>query len=144
MRYALRTEVPGQIGDQAEIDYGVVPNRVMVFHVEMDGWMGDDLCAAGGNNYFVTQRLRDAIMEEGLTGCRWESMVVTRSVIFDELQPDVVLPQFWWLQVGRGTGQDFDIAPGPEGVPTLVVSAHALDCLRRFSMRQCQVSPVGE
>lgn len=143
MRYALRVEVPGQIGERTEINYATTPNTVTALHIEIDGWMGDDLCAAGGNNYFATQRLRAAIIESRLTGCQWASVLVTRSAILEELQPEVVLPFFWWLQVGRGLERDFDIAPGPDGVPTLVVSEAALECLRRFSMRQCQVFPMG-
>jgi len=120
-----------------------MPYRITRFHVEMDGWLGDDLCAAAGNNYLVTSDLKAVIAKQGLTGCLFAPMIVTRSETFDELQRSVELPEFSWMKVqGRKGEDDFAIAAGVDGIPTLVVSSRALRCLQTRSLRRCQVTQL--
>jgi hypothetical protein len=143
LRYALRPEVPGHLGDSVVMDYSTTPYEIRSLHVEMDGWMGDELCAVAGNNYFVSDRLRVAIEAAGLSGCRFESMTVTRSEVFEELQRETELPRFWWLKLEpTDSNADMAIGPGEDGLPTLVVSKRALDCLASGSLTQCKVTAL--
>jgi len=125
------------------MDYSTTPYKIRTLHVEMDGWMGDELCAVAGNNYFVSDRLRAAMEGAGLSGCRFEPMTVTRSEVFEELQGETQLPHFWWLKVEPcNNNGDVVIAPGEDGVPTLVVSKRALECLATGSLIQCKVTAL--
>ena len=125
------------------IDYSITPHEIVTLHLEVDGWMGDDLCAVAGNNYFVTERLRALIESSRLSGFRFGPMIVSRSELFDDLQGELELPPFWWLKVHRGEGEaDFTVGPGEDGVPTLIVSKKALDCLRSLSLAHCLVVPL--
>ena len=143
MDYALRPEVPGHLGPSAQLDYSQTPYRVVQFDVELDGWMGDELCATAGNNYFVSERLKESIKGRQLTGCTFGVMTVTRSDLFEELEGTTDLPEFSWLKVhGQQGKDDFAIGAGRDGVPTLVVSSAALDCLRTHTLRQCEVVSI--
>lgn len=134
--WKLDPEVPGGIGKGTILDRSTHPPRVENLHFVFDGWLGDDLLTSFPV-YLVTARVREAL--EGLqpTGCRLETLTVTKSTQFMEGHFALVLPQMWWLRITGAAGVD-DF--GMSNDHSLVVSQRVLDCLRRFHLDHCLIA----
>ncbi|HEU4728346.1 MAG TPA: hypothetical protein VFT22_10665 [Kofleriaceae bacterium] len=87
----------------------------------------------------VTERLAQALRGSDLTGWRLAPVKVTTSDEYEELYPDVRLPPFHWLQVGRDPSADLAISAKHR----LVASGRALELLRRFQLDNATIEPVA-
>lgn len=134
--FGLKPEVAGSLGEGTVMDYSTVPYRVVALEYSFDDWLGDDLLE-GFPCYIVTEALRKAIEDEGLTGCTFAKVETTRSELFSEIKGDMQLPQFHWLRVGgRAGAEDFGVS---EEAPQLIVSERALTCLKKRALEHCKI-----
>jgi hypothetical protein len=136
--FRLRPEVAGGLGSRTVMDRtGAVP-IVKHLHYEFDGWLGDDIVESFPI-YLMTLSMTDVLVREGLTGFLLKDVEVTKSDEFLELYPGRDLPEFRWLDVhGKALVDDF----GLEAPARLIVSEHALTCLRHGHLEYCEISPA--
>ncbi|GIG36257.1 hypothetical protein [Cellulomonas pakistanensis] len=135
--YQLEPEVAGGFGDATVIDTSMTPNLVTRLEYEFDGWLGDELVEFI-TVHLVTARVRDAVVDAGLTGIRFAPVAVSRSERFDELHRGD-LPEWVWMQVIGAPARD-DAWIGARQL--LTVSERMLAVLQRFPLAQCRVVPV--
>jgi hypothetical protein len=135
MYYTLDPEVAFDFGGRSDIDTSVAPPVVTKLHCRFLGWLGDDLLESFPC-FTCTERLKDALALENLTGFALENVSVSTSPEFDELYPGRQLPKFFWLKVNGNAGRDdFGVSKDYR----LVVSERALECLRRFQIENCDI-----
>jgi hypothetical protein len=106
MHRSVRPEVAGGFGEQTELDFSVSPPDVVKLNYEFSGWLGDDILETYPC-FIVTERLRVQVEEAGLTGMHFDSVVISKSEIFDELYPGRELPAFYWAKVVGDESDDF-------------------------------------
>lgn len=150
--YFLEPEVAGGHGEQTI--YGTkesvikkgVSGRVEFLHYEFEGWLGDDLLESMPA-FIVSSRLGEELVKDGINDYRLERCLVTMSERFKELLPDCNLPSFSRL-IPFGTievegksfkewsGHHFSLSLKGE----LVVTLEALECLKKFSIENCEIT----
>jgi hypothetical protein len=129
----LQPEVAGSLGEQSVLDYSSRPPAVVKLDYEFQAWLGDDLVEEAGN-FIVTARLKAALEEFGATGCSFDNVVISKAEGFDELHPNVELPQWFWMKVHGTAGVD---DAGLTEDRSLVVNERFLDFLKRFKISHC-------
>lgn len=108
--FYIEPEVSGGFGENAVIDSSVHPPKVSKLHLQLDGWLGNDLLETFPC-FIVTEQLAKDIEKEGLSGCIFEKVEISKSDQFEELYPKKSLPAFSWLKVIGSPGQnDFGIS----------------------------------
>lgn len=138
--YYLEPEVAGGLGEKTLIDSASHPPVVYKLHYVFDGWLGDDIVESFPC-YVISDYIRGRLDLIDLSGYNIADMVVSTSEVFEELQPEVKLPKFWWLQVtGVACEDDFGIAADHR----LVVSGRALHVLKMGSLENCDIEPYLE
>lgn len=134
--FLLRPEVPGGWGTGIVANTGTHPPQVSRLHIQFDGWVADDLLTSFPC-FFVTQPLAAGLSQSGLSGYDLAPMQVTHSQTYEQLHGDKPVPPCLWLKVTGTPGeQDFGLTVQGD----LVVSRRALDLLRRYALRDCDVS----
>lgn len=136
--YELKPDVAGQDGENMEFDPSVHPPRVFHLHVEIDNWAGDDLIE-NYPCYIVTDVLGCTLKDTGMSRYELRDLEVSLAPEGQEILAAsgiAQLPTFRWLYVTGSAGQD-DIGVTSQG--RLVVSDRALDVLRQFHMKRCDV-----
>jgi hypothetical protein len=136
--YKLEPEVPGGLGNNTVADTSVHPPKVTTLHLEMFGWLGDDLLETFPC-FIVTKSLGDALQRSQLSGYSLAPLVVTRSVEFDEFYRGQPLPELFWLQPHGRVGED-DICTLPDA--TLLASEAALSLFRSHNLENCVIAQV--
>ncbi|MGA2125003.1 MAG: hypothetical protein ABSG76_02520 [Xanthobacteraceae bacterium] len=136
MRYFyVEPEVAGNFGEHIVLDTSTHPPIVHKLHYKFDGWLGDAILETFPC-FIVTVDLSDAIEQTKLTGVRFASVEISTSELFQGFYPGRQLPSFRWMQVhGRAGAHDFGVSPQF----ILIVSARALDLLRRFGLEHAEV-----
>jgi hypothetical protein len=138
MFYRLEPEVAGGLGEHTVMDRSVVPPRVERLHYVFEGWLGDDLLETYPS-FIVSEQLATRLDGADLGGYRWRPCEVSVSGEFAELQPEVALPTFRWLDVwGKPQVDDF----GVEADGRLVVSDRALSALRLGQLEHCDIEEL--
>jgi len=133
--YIIKPEVAGQFGEKTKMDRSVHPPDVTKLHYEFHGWTGDALLTTV-SHFIITEKLKNKIMSNDLSGYKIGDVVVTKSTQFEELYPDKELPEFHWLQIVGEAGQDdFGMAENHR----LVISQDTLDVLNTTSIEQADV-----
>ena len=136
--YQLEPEVAGGFGDATVIDASVTPEVVTQLEYRFDGWLGDELVEFI-TVHLVTTRVRDALVDAGITGIRFAPVTVSRSEQFDEVHSGEPLPEWVWMQVvGAPAHDDAWIGAGQ----MLTVSERMLAVLQRFSLSHCRIAPI--
>ncbi|MFS0703294.1 hypothetical protein AB6N23_02110 [Cellulomonas sp. 179-A 9B4 NHS] len=128
--YEVRPEVAGGLGDGTFIAFDQPGAPVTVLHYEFHGWNGDDIVTTSPE-HIVTAQLAQALNETGLTGFRFDDVVVTKSEQFEMFHPEVVLPSWRWLRITGDPGTD-DAWRGERG--RLTVSDRFYEVLSRFTI----------
>ncbi len=124
-RNTLFTRTPGK------------PTIIHKLHYQFEGWLGDELLATTPC-FIVSERLGEEIQRAQLKGASFDDVEVTTSDQFQELYPDRQIPKFIWLKVEGKPGQDdFGLTPNLQ----LVVSAQALEVLKRTNIAHCEIKP---
>lgn len=133
--FVIEPEVAGGLGPETVMDSSVHPPVVKQLHYEFSGWLGDDVLEAFPS-FIVTDRCRQDLETQGLSGFEFGLVKVTTSETFQELYPDRELPGFHWLKVSGRVGEDdFGLAEDHR----LVVSERALDRLRTCKIDNCDI-----
>jgi hypothetical protein len=133
--WILEPEVAGGLGEGTIIDRQSHPPIVSRLHYGFQGWLGDELLATFPC-YIVTERVHQALMHLGTTGCAFDRVQVTTEYPFDELYPKRQLPPFSWLKItGRAGVDDFGLSADHR----LVVSSRVLRCLKEFPLAHCEI-----
>jgi len=138
--YVLDPEVPGGLGESAELTYrdGTYP-LVERLHFEFGAGRYDDDLFQAHPVCLVTQPLADALRRSGLSGFTLDSdIALTADDNVTELEPDWQIPQAEWLKVTGTPGSD-DL--GMTDDARLVVSEAALAVLRGFAIGHCDIVP---
>ncbi|GIG36259.1 hypothetical protein [Cellulomonas pakistanensis] len=135
--YELEPEVAGGLGPGTE--WGPGRREITRLDYEFDDWLGDDLVTSTPVT-LATARVRDAIVDAGLTGVAFAPVIVSRSDLFAELN-DRELPEWAWLRAVGHAGRD-DAWSGRRG--TLTVSDRALALLQQFTLDRCVVTPIAD
>ena len=136
--YVLDPEVPGALGENAELIYrdGTYA-LVQRLHFEFGAGRYDDDLFQTHPVYLVTRPLADALRRSGLSGFTLDSDIeLTADDNVKELEPDWQIPQAEWLKVTGTPGSD-DL--GLTDDARLVVSERALDVLRTGAIDHCDV-----
>jgi hypothetical protein len=135
MYYRLKPDVAGGFGEMTELDTSTNPATVHRLHYEFEGWLGD--CLVGN---FAVSILEENVAREfvarGFTGFELREAIISRSDVFDQLQPEVDLPKFVWLKVIGKPGID-DLGIQQSG--SLVVSEAVLSTLRQHGLDNCDI-----
>ncbi len=135
MFYYIEPEVAGSLGDSSDIDTSVHPPKVSKLHYQFDGWLGDDLLETFPC-YIVTEQMRQQIELNNLTGAKFDSVMISVSDQFQEMYPNKILPQFFWLKVDGNTGKDdFGIAKDHR----LVISKEAFDTMKQLNIENSDI-----
>ncbi|WP_312992700.1 hypothetical protein [Chryseobacterium flavum] len=101
----IEPEVAGGIGEKTEIDNSFFPPLVKHLHYEFNGWLGNDILESFPC-YIVTERLRQDIEFEHLTGVSFDNVLITKSETFLELYPQKLLPTFFWMKINGEKDKD--------------------------------------
>lgn len=135
MYYYIEPEVAGGWGAKTVADTSVHPPQVSKLHYEFAGWLGDDLIESFPC-FIVTDVLKNALEHSDLSGFFFEDVLVTKADSFDELQPNIDLPKFYWFKVTGVVGvNDFGIASDYR----LVVSERALLTIQVCTLKHASI-----
>jgi hypothetical protein len=133
--FMLEPEVAGGLGEQTDIDSSAHPPVVTRLEYRFEGWLGDDILESFPC-YIVTERLKEALAALPPTGCAFDSVLVSKSEVFEELYPNRALPKFFWLKVtGRAGVDDFGLSAAYQ----LIVSERCLRRMEQFNLADCTV-----
>lgn len=138
--YLLGPEVAGGLGEHSCLVHDRWPPRVEHLHCEFAGWLGDDLLRTFPC-FIVTAARGERLTRLGATGFALRDVEVSTSPEFTELQPDLALPPFRWLDV-HGTTERDDL--GLTDRARLVVSERVLARLREGHLSQCEVAKLDD
>jgi hypothetical protein len=106
----IEPEVSGGIGSKTLIDNSKHPPTIKKLNFEFEDWLGDDILETFPC-YIVTEKLKDEIELNRLTGIIFENVEITKSKNFAELYIGKELPKFYWAQiVGKLNFDDFVIS----------------------------------
>ena len=131
--FLLQPEVAGGLGENTVMSTTVHPPLVSRLHYEFEGWLGDDLLESFPC-HLVTARLRDALVEAGVSGCKFDTVEISKSDEFEEMYPDRELPRFFWLKVDGRPGVD---DCGLTSKAQLVASERCLQIMKGFNLANC-------
>jgi hypothetical protein len=126
----IEPEVAGGLGPKTKMDSTTHPPTVENLHYEFEGWLGDDILESFPC-YIVTDRLKESIINEGLTGITFSNVLITKSVEFEDRHPNKILPVFHWAKINGVSNKD-DFAIG--GGLRLVISERANKMLSLFDI----------
>jgi hypothetical protein len=135
--FYIEPEVAGGLGEETVMDESTHPPRVRKLDYCFEGWLGDVLLESFPC-FIVTEAAKRELQKLAATGARFDVVRITKSEEFDELNPDVLLPQFAWLRPEGELGRD-DIATAEDG--RLVVSARVLKLLEKMGISNAMVEP---
>jgi hypothetical protein len=115
--FKLEPEVAGGLGQRTVMDTTVHPPLVSVLEYEFDGWLGDDLLESFPC-FIISERLKNLLRENH----------------FNEIYPDLDLPNFYWLKINGKVGVD---DTGLSESNHLVVSEGFLKILLQTNLKNC-------
>ena len=138
MFYYIDPEVAGSFGEKSIIDSSFHPPKVLKMHYEFDGWMGGELLEYF-SSYIVSENLKNILINSELTGATIVDAIVSKSSNFEESNPEILLPKFYWLQVTGKAGVD-DI--GISNDYRLVVSKKILKLLKAVDLGDVLIEDV--
>ena len=136
--FTIEPEVSGELGSLTEMDTSIHPPVVSRLEYRVCGWLGDALlecfpCFIG------TVALIDDLVALNCNGFDVAEMLVTESEELRELQPNLDLPEFRWIQVtGTACRNDFGLDISHQ----LVVSERVLSALKRHGFANAIVVDV--
>lgn len=132
--YLIKPEVAGGLGEHTKMDTSTHPPIVEKLHYVFDGWSGDVLLTTFPC-FIVTSEARKALEQMRFTGFDISCVEVSKSDIFIELHPSIILPEFYWLKVNGVAGvDDFGIANN-----RLIVTEKVLQVLQDLGLKEAIV-----
>jgi len=133
--HKIEPEVSGELGQRTVMDTSTHPPVISNLHFVVTGWLGDDLVECFPI-LLVSDQLKVAL-ESGFSGIdAFDKCEVTESDQLRLMQPDIVLPPFHWIKIGRNPEADFFINEDE----VLCVSEKAFELLSKFKIQNAIVS----
>ena len=90
----IEPEVAGGLGKETILSNDTHPPVVEKLNYEFSGWLGDDILESFPC-YIVSERLKNKIDNNNLSGLKFDDVIVTKSEVFKQLYPDKKLPNFF-------------------------------------------------
>ena len=140
MHYILEPEVSGGLGSNTKIDTKTYPPIVYHLHFIFSGWLGDELIECFPV-YLVAEKLKNAIEKSKLIGFKIMSCEIEISHETKKLQPNLMLPSFFWLKIlenKKNDKSDFFIDESFK----LCITVNAIELLNNFNISNCDVSII--
>jgi len=135
VRYILKPEVPGELGEHTIMDTSVHPPVVSHLHLIIKGWLGDDLLK-NFPVFLVTKTLGAELVRSTFTGFKLSSCIVEGSEEFEVFFPETELPDLFWLEITAKTDtSDFCL----DDKNNMSVSENAFAFLSKFSLKYCDI-----
>jgi len=128
MYRAIGPEVAGGLGEQTIMKTNVHPPVVEKLHYEFDSWLGDDILESFPC-FLVSERLKNSIVFENLTGVAFDDVLISESDLFRQIHPDLELPVLFWAKIDGERGID-DFVIGDDH--RLLISEKAYTLLQFF------------
>ena len=126
----LEPEVAGGIGIDTILDNSIHPPLVKFLHYHFSGWMGDDILETFPC-FIISERLKNAIENNKLTGIFFDFVKITKSEDFEKISIKDELPIFYWAKINGSFGiDDFVIAQDYR----LLVSDRAYRIINSFNI----------
>ncbi|GGB42173.1 hypothetical protein [Fictibacillus barbaricus] len=154
--YFLEPEVSGGHGEQTI--YGTEENvakegisgKIKFLHYEFEGWLGDDLLESTPA-FIVSSNLENELKKSEFKDYKLEKCLITMSDVFMELYPNKEIPSFTrFIPLGtvevegenfkNWSGHHFCLSSKGE----LVVTKKALDFLKKFSIKHCDITSLTQ
>jgi hypothetical protein len=140
MYIIIKPEVAGGIGEGTIGNLKARPPVVEKLNYEFFGWMGDDiitslLC------FIMTERLKNKICEEKLSGITFDDVLITKSKEFFTFFTNEELPKFYWAKINGVVGLD-DFAIGSN--LRLMISEKAYGILKLFNVNHAIFEEIEE
>jgi len=107
-------------------------------HYQVDGWLGDVLLSTFPCCIITSAAARE-LRSANIRGLEFNDVKITTSEEFDELFPEIHLPQFVWLKAKGIPGSD-DFATAANG--RLIVSEKALELLKQLGIDHARIEEV--
>ena len=133
----VEPEVAGVLGNGTVMDRSSYPPVVQKLHYQLEGWLGDVLLESFPA-FILTEAVQKILIGNKVTGASFDTVEVTLTDQFRELNIDLVPPKFVWLKPEGEAGRD-DIAVAADG--RLVVSQRVLDMLSDLGVSHALVEP---
>lgn len=100
--YIVEPEVAGEIGKNTVYDKkkknidGNEKIEIIFLHFIFDGWLGDELLEVTPC-FLVSERLKNEIIKNNLSGCVFQEIKQSYGDVFMELYPNIKVPKFFRL-----------------------------------------------
>lgn len=133
--FIIEPEVAGGFGPETILDRSVFPPRPIIFNYQFDGWLGDPIIETVAN-FIVTHSLKKSLEIASASGITFGNVQVSKSIEFEELYPDIEIPDFVWMKVSGSPGVD-DF--GLNSNHRLIVSEKALVMLKYEGMNNGEI-----
>ncbi|GAB6263398.1 hypothetical protein [Photobacterium sp. R1] len=133
--FYIEPEVAGELGPTTVVDNSMHPPVVNLLEYRFESWLGDSILESFPC-FVVTRPLADALTTNKFSGFTIDSVMISISDEFKELQPGINLPNFVWLKItGQSGRDDFGLADDFR----LVVSDNVLHVLKSFNLDNADI-----
>ncbi len=136
MSYCIEPEVSGQLGPRTIITHTSHPPTVTHLHFIFYGWLGDDLIECFPV-FLVSESLAQSLRDSSLRGYNIKECEIELSEEFLMMQPNIKLPNFYWLQITGMNLDDFYIYN-----KKLAVSELAFSILSKFNLSNAVIADI--
>ena len=134
----IEPEVAGGLGKKTIMKINVHPPFVEKLNYEFSGWLGDDILESFPC-FIVSERLKNGIENNNLTGINFDDVIITKSNEFIDLYPDKKLPKFYWAKInGEIYIDDFIIGKDYR----LMISERAFHSLNLFNVKNAHFENI--
>ncbi|WP_278352398.1 hypothetical protein [Chryseobacterium gleum] len=134
----IEPEVAGALGEQTQMDNSFFPPLIKSLHYEFEGWLGNDILESFPF-YIVTEKLREEIEFEKLTGIIFDQVLISKSETFLELYPNKKLPNFYWAKINGESNKDDFFITEKNG---LAISERAYSILKNYNIDQADIEDL--
>lgn len=136
--FYIEPEVSGSLGPKTLMNTSIHPPVVDKLNYQFDSWLGDDLVESFPC-YIITEHLSKLLVSNNFSGFSLDSVLVTRSDNFFELNGKKDLPQFLWLKIdGDAYHDDFGLSDDYR----LVISQKVMDLLRLHNINHSDIEKI--
>lgn len=94
----IEPEVAGDFGEATTLDISMHPPIVFTLEHSFDGWLGDCIMETFPC-FVITAKAKVLIENLNLSGVFFDSVITSKSDIFEELYPNIKLPEIYWAKI---------------------------------------------
>lgn len=96
--YQLEPEVSGELGQKTVLDSTIHPPKIEKLEFLFKGWLGDCLVACFPV-FLIKEETLKILIDNNQTGLSTRLADIKTDYPFDELNPNVVMPKFIWIEI---------------------------------------------